>query len=1772
MEPAEATNAAGQNPRPGTDSDNVKMRVQDQNLEGEQKGLDDGSPEAIPDIMNDPAYDTNAKEKQKSLDEPDTCRICRGEGSQEEPLFYPCKCSGSIKFVHQNCLMEWLSHSQKKHCELCKTPFHFTKLYHPHMPSTVPLPVFLRQAAIHTWKSFLTWSRFQLVMFVWVVWLPWCMRTIWRGLFWIGDGGWVDWKERGIQTESEILNVSAKLAARGTSPANQNLFTSREATASAFILQISNKIPDLVSPIRRLVTFAAGEPLGLKLLKNLYSFVMGRSSGESSSSVTSMTNVTSHAAHVPRSSSWLSDVKFLRTLTRSAMLNNLIVDALEGQIITLALVTAFILIFLIREWVVQQQPNLFGGAEARVNLPGAQNADAPVQQPIDQRHQGPQGEGDVGLADAGVQVQGPRARLIARPRPRRPVPPRQITEQGVNHGDDFATEDSQPEDVAIENSKSKADASENDTKDQSQGSLQRPAMPDRDKLARAAEIRRTIEEQSRVSEDGDDPGNTFQELWNRAENKPSEVIRIIDEEGRNDELSWIVATMGKIENLSSVNVPEGQIVSPADKPVTATLSNEDNGPNSSRWPSDDEGFVVLDKLSLNVNSEPKDEQSLSTEPPRSLNQDAVVEGPRSPARKSQRSPATSGRASSYSQDHKAVALNHPSDPTQNSTGKSAKGQDVLANGAQRDLDTASSTDAALDSPNDSPFHPEYERESAEENIIASNPGSDNSSRELLLETAQPTTSPIEANEGQAPADFPQGTPERRRGLLEPITDWLWGGDAPAPSPFEQPAGDDEHIVNNIAEEAPFVPMEHGHPLRAADNDGEVPGQDPEVVAAAIQAGLDPNEIEAAEDIEDLEGIMELVGMQGPLAGLVQNGMFCACLVSLTIFFGVWIPYISGKLFLVFLAHPVSLLLKLPLRCSVSIADTIIDGFTFGIACTFYWTDIFARLLCTPIGWVIPPMAKITKNLSVAETAKFYAEGALERLMNVISATGNIMFESDIPAFSVIAHESLLSIEGRARWLLRGVCDYIGYCFNVAYNSSGFEETAMVFASGVVNQGKALSTFVIDQVPTIVPSTSSVSHFHPLHVNLSMTPRSTPLDYDLAYWGTKDRALAVMFGYLFFAFLGVVYLNLNARIKGINKAERVPGVLADVLYQAGGVLKVILIISIEMIVFPLYCGLLLDVALLPLFDSATLMSRIEFTMSSPYTSIFVHWFVGTCYMFHFALFVAMCRKLMRTGVLYFIRDPDDPTFHPVRDVLERSVSTQLWKISFSALVYGGLVIVCLGGVVWGIAFSFDDVLPIHWLSNEPVLEFPVDLLFYNFLMPLAVRFFKPSKGLNKMYNWWFRKCARTLRLTNFLFGEKKEDEEGRHVRRTWRDVLHGTQGDAQNPVIGKDRHALAQDREVQAYFLRDGRYVRAPASDQVRIPKGAHTFLEVDEHNNRLDNQPDPDEGLHGRNNEMFAKVYIPPFFRVRISAFIFLIWLFAAATGVSMTIVPLVFGRFVFAKVTLNHLRMNDIYAFSIGIYILGGALYGVLYHHQITTYLRDTLTPHTPTITTFLRKSATLVVRLLSLIYTYAAFGVLLPALLSLLMEFFLIIPLHTYFSTSFTSLNTISSERHIIHLIQDWTLGILYLKMAARVILYNTPSRPASALRGIIRNGWLNPDVRLATRGFILPAVIAMTVALVTPLALGWLANATVLHAYSAEDEIFKACVYRYSYPGVLAIGFAATFVTLLSRAFTGWRRKIRDEVYLIGERLHNFGDSKRAKGKGKGKAREKRAAEGL
>jgi E3 ubiquitin-protein ligase MARCH6 len=543
------------------------------------------------------------------------------------------------------------------------------------------------------------------------------------------------------------------------------------------------------------------------------------------------------------------------------------------------------------------------------------------------------------------------------------------------------------------------------------------------------------------------------------------------------------------------------------------------------------------------------------------------------------------------------------------------------------------------------------------------------------------------------------------------------------------------------------------------------------------------------------------------------------------------------------------------------------------------------------------------------------------------------------------------------------------------------------------------------------------------------------------------------------------------------------------------------------------------------------------------------------MFHFALFVSMCRRILRTGVLYFIRDPDDPTFHPVRDVLERNVITQLRKIAFSAIVYGALIIICLGGIVWGLWAASDNVLPIHWSSTGSNIEFPLDILFYNFLTPFVVRYANPSAGITTMYGWWFKKVARVLRLSDFLFRDQKFDEKGHWVRHTWkawftRRINHDlTEEDV-------DRTAIAEGRADQdalddgiVRFVPDGRFVRAPASDQVRIPKGTPVFVPVDSENKRLDGKPD-DEGVHASSSNMVTKVYIPPWFKVRVGLFIVAVWAFAATTGVCVTVLPLLFGRYLLSSTFGPKEFINDIYAFSCGIYILGGALYAGLHHETILNWMRNTFIP-TDNGRRILSTTWNGVKRIASLLYVYSALAIGLPLINALLLEVYILMPMHYFFD---------ASEHHVMHLVQDWTLGILYVRIGMRIFLFDAESPPARAIRQVFAKGYFNPDARRATRFFILPALLGFAVLMGAPFLSAVAINKTYMRSAENEDKI---AVMRMAYPIASAVVILMLVGRKIVQATAKWRARIKDEVYLVGERLHNFGERRIAKAKDKAKA---------
>ncbi|CAA0807511.1 Probable E3 ubiquitin ligase SUD1 [Striga hermonthica] len=116
-------------------------------------------------------------------EEGDVCRICRNPGEADNPLRYPCACSGSIKFVHQDCLLQWLNHSNARQCEVCKHPFSFSPVYADNAPIRLPFQEFIVGMAMKACHVLQFFVRLSFVLSVWLLIIPFITFWIWRLAF-----------------------------------------------------------------------------------------------------------------------------------------------------------------------------------------------------------------------------------------------------------------------------------------------------------------------------------------------------------------------------------------------------------------------------------------------------------------------------------------------------------------------------------------------------------------------------------------------------------------------------------------------------------------------------------------------------------------------------------------------------------------------------------------------------------------------------------------------------------------------------------------------------------------------------------------------------------------------------------------------------------------------------------------------------------------------------------------------------------------------------------------------------------------------------------------------------------------------------------------------------------------------------------------------------------------------------------------------------------------------------------------------------------------------------------------------------------------------------------------------------------------------------------------------------------------------------------------------------------------------------------------------------
>jgi E3 ubiquitin-protein ligase MARCH6 len=195
-------------------------------------------------------------------------------------------------------------------------------------------------------------------------------------------------------------------------------------------------------------------------------------------------------------------------------------------------------------------------------------------------------------------------------------------------------------------------------------------------------------------------------------------------------------------------------------------------------------------------------------------------------------------------------------------------------------------------------------------------------------------------------------------------------------------------------------------------------------------------------------------------------------------------------------------------------------------------------------------------------------------------------------------------------------------------------------------------------------------------------------------------LTTLMGYCIIG-ITLVELHAVARLLKLRRPRRILGLCYIVV-------KVSLLSVVEIGVLPLVCGWWLDICSLPMVD-ASLKDRKASFKAAPGTSLFMHWMFGMVYVYYFASFVVLLREVLRPGVLWFLRNLNDPDFSPIQEMIHLSILRHTRRLIASAVIFGSTVLLMLWLPIQMLKNFWPTFLPYTLSGDSDVNELSLQLL-------------------------------------------------------------------------------------------------------------------------------------------------------------------------------------------------------------------------------------------------------------------------------------------------------------------------------------------------------------------------------------------------------------------------------------------------------------------------------
>lgn len=250
----------------------------------------------------------------------------------------------------------------------------------------------------------------------------------------------------------------------------------------------------------------------------------------------------------------------------------------------------------------------------------------------------------------------------------------------------------------------------------------------------------------------------------------------------------------------------------------------------------------------------------------------------------------------------------------------------------------------------------------------------------------------------------------------------------------------------------------------------------------------------------------------------------------------------------------------------------------------------------------------------------------------------------------------------------------------------------------------------------------------------------------------EGLITTLVGYCLLAII-LILLYASMAISSFHRARKVIGLCYIVI-------KVALLVVIEICVFPLICGIWLDVCSLKLFNS-TLSERINSFETSPGTSVFIHWLVGMIYVFYFATFIFLLREVLRPGILWFLRNLNDPDFNPVQEMIQLPVFRHIRRFLTSVTLFGFSIVLLLllpiKIITYFSARTSWPILPYNVSHSSETLasELSVELLWLHVVLPALLEQSHIRIWAKNLLRVWAVSVAWLLGIKSFMLGQDSQ---------------------------------------------------------------------------------------------------------------------------------------------------------------------------------------------------------------------------------------------------------------------------------------------------------------------------------------------------------------------------------------------------------------------------------